>query len=195
MRWQASGLNCGADDDGSPITVHCLAIGDVALPASTWHRKVAKRAVPKGFLSRVFAAEVGVCTASDRDLALPDQRIKVWLGYCEAHCEERFVVSDEAPTVAPTVSFGELPHGELLVPTVEALVALLQAQVAVTPLRTASEGLGGNLAARVSGIEQAVQRLTQALLPAGDVERLSKDTALGESEEEDLEAPAVCARG
>ena len=101
------------DDDGLP---RCLAVGDVAgqvllaLPASAWHRKVAKRTAPIGFLV--------VC--------LPQRSLR-------AHCPIGPclfpIVSDDAPTV----SFGEMADGELLAPTVEALVALFQAQVAATP--------------------------------------------------------------
>ena len=64
-------LDCGQDAEGLPITVHCMGIGDIgglvllAFPATAWHRKVAKRTVPKGFLSKVFAAEVAAVSFSD----------------------------------------------------------------------------------------------------------------------------------
>ena len=159
-------LDCGQDAEGLPITVHCMGIGDIgglvllAFPATAWHRKVAKRTVPKGFLSKVFAAEVAAMSFSDRSVPLEGQSIRVWLGFCEAQCEQHLVVSDDVPSVP----FGELPTGELLVPSVEAVVALYNAQLSAgTPLQTASEGHTEDLAARVFGIEQSLAKL--ALLP------------------------------
>ena len=138
-------LACGEDEEGFPVTVHCVVVGDVqgklliCLPAAAWHRKVAKRTVPRGFLSKVIAAEVAAASVADRAVEIPGQAVRVWLGFCEGEAEQSIQVSDGVPSV----SFGSLPTGDLLVPFAEALALLWQHQVAgnaSTPVHTANEG-------------------------------------------------------
>ena len=70
-------LHCGENAEGAPVTVQALCVGDVggrlllALPAAAWHRTIARRTVPKGFLSRVFGAEVVACSGKDRASEVP----------------------------------------------------------------------------------------------------------------------------
>eukprot|EP00439_Symbiodinium_sp_Y106_P047550 s2100_g6.t1 len=122
-------LPCGSDAEGLPVLVHCLVVGEVqgkllvCLPAASWHRKVAKRTIPRGFLSKVFGAEVVVAALSDRATEAAGQTARVWLGLCEGSTESTIQVSDEDTTVP----FGALPAGELVVPLVDALVDLCAA--------------------------------------------------------------------
>ncbi|CAE7631907.1 unnamed protein product, partial [Symbiodinium microadriaticum] len=70
-------LACGEDEEGFPVTVRCVVVGDVqgklliCLPAAAWHRKVAKRTVPRGFLSKVIAAAVAAASVADRAVEIP----------------------------------------------------------------------------------------------------------------------------
>ena len=160
-------LACGEDEEGFPVTVHCVVVGDVqgklliCLPAAAWHRKVAKRTVPRGFLSKVIAAEVAATSVSDRAVEIPGQTVRVWLGFCEGEAEQSIQVSD----AVPSVSFGALPTGDVLVPFAEALALLWQHQVsggATTPVHTANEGVDpqGSVPDRLASIERTLAALT-----------------------------------
>ena len=142
-------LPLGSDASGLPVSVQALAVGEVAnkllvgFPGLAWNRQVAKRTVPKGFMTKVFAAEVAACSMENRSHPLEGQVIKVWLGTVESSGEEQLEVTDEPPTV----SFGSLSSGELLVPFGEALAAIWAAQRgAATPLSKGMALLKGLLA-------------------------------------------------
>ncbi|CAE7216755.1 unnamed protein product [Symbiodinium sp. CCMP2456] len=162
-------LPCGEDASGAPVTVQALCVGDVggrlliALPAAAWHRTIARRAVPKGFISRVFGAEVAVCSRKDRVSEIPGQTIRIWLGFCESSAEDTLEVSDEDVTVP----FGLLPTGEPLVPLVDSLAEIWQVQVAqaqATPLQTASEGPApAGFDQRLASLEATVATLAASL--------------------------------
>ena len=135
-------LACGEDEEGFPVTVRCVVVGDVqgklliCLPAAAWHRKVAKRTVPRGFLSKVIAAAVAAASVADRAVEIPGQAVRVWLGFCEARPSNPF----RFPMVCRRSALGPL---DLLVPFAEALALLWQHQVAgnaSTPVHTANEG-------------------------------------------------------
>ena len=176
-------LACGEDEEGFPVTVHCVVVGDVqgklliCLPAAAWHRKVAKRTVPRGFLSKVIAAEVAATSVSDRAVEVTGQTVRVWLGFCEGEAEQSIQVSD----AVPSVSFGTLPTGDLLVPFAEALALLWQHQVsgvATTPVHTANEGVDpqGSVPDRLASIERTLAALTPV---AGAVASASAGPTLG----------------
>ena len=157
-------LHCGENAEGAPVTVQALCVGDVggrlllALPAASWHRTIARRTVPKGFLSRVFGAEVAAW---------------IWLGFCEGSAEDSLEVSDDPATVP----FGLMPSGESLLPLVDSLAAIWQEQVAqaqATPLQTASEGPApSSLDNRLASLEATVANLAASLArPEGAPETL-----------------------
>ncbi|CAE7600178.1 unnamed protein product, partial [Symbiodinium necroappetens] len=166
-------LPCGQDEEGAEVTVHCVVVGDIkgklliCLPSASWHRTVARRTIPKGFLSRVFAAEVAAVSLVDRSVEVPGQTLRVWLGFCELEAEALLEVSD----ASPSVPFGALPSGELLVPSIDVLAEIWQAQQVVpppTPLHTASEGGGQppDVSERIASIERSVAALTAAFRDA-----------------------------
>ena len=165
-------LPCGDDELGAPVSVHCLVVGEVqgklmiCLPAAAWHRTIARRTVPKGFLSKVVAAEVAAAALGDRANEIAGVTVRVWLGFCEGDAEATLLVSDSAPSVC----FGTTPAGEVLVPLVEALAELWQNQVAsapgATPLHTASEGESQPLLERLAALERSVSSLTSAMAQA-----------------------------
>ena len=165
-------LPCGDDEHGAPVSVHCLVVGEVqgklmiCLPAAAWHRTIARRTVPKGFLSKVVAAEVAAAALGDRANEIAGVTVRVWLGFCEGDAEATLLVSDSPPSVC----FGTTPAGEVLVPLVEALAELWQNQVAsapvATPLQTASEGESQPLLERLAALERSVSSLTSAMAQA-----------------------------
>ena len=165
-------LQCGEDEEGNPVTVQALAIGEVqgklllALPAAAWHRKVAKRSVPRGFLTKVVAVEVAACLASDRGKDAEGQTVRIWVGLCEPAAESALTVSDEEPAVP----FALLPSGEALFPFADALAALLHNQVAAgtSSAQTAQEGQAPAaedpaLADRLASLERSMAQLAASL--------------------------------
>ena len=167
-------LLCGDDEAGAPVTVQALAIGEVqsklliALPAAAWHRKVARRTVPRGFLTKVVAVETAACLASDRGREVAGQTVRLWIGLCEPAAESALEVTDDEPSVL----LGQLPSENSLLPFGEALGELLQAQLVggTTSAQTANEGPGSSAEAglthRIASIERALSQLTAALHPS-----------------------------
>ena len=191
-------LACGEDEEGFPVTVHCVVVGDVqgklliCLPAAAWHRKVAKRTVPRGFLSKVIAAEVAAASLADRAVEIPGQVVRVWLGFCEGEAERSIQVSDGVPSV----NFGSLPTGDLLVPFAEALALLWQHQVsgtATTPVHTANEGADpqGSVPDRLASIE----RTLAALAPGASMEPLAASATKLDTRAKAAPAQAPVRRG
>ena len=127
-------LQCPATSSTDVTTVHAMAVGNVggkllvALPSTAWNRKVARRVVPSGMFTKVFAAEVAAVALQDRSSALEGQTLRIWLGTCAPASEHLLVASEEEPDVP----FGLLPDGNLLLPAVEALAAIWANQMAVS---------------------------------------------------------------
>ena len=178
-------LHCGENSEGAQVTVQALCVGDVggrlllALPAAAWHRTIARRTVPKGFMTKVFGAEVSACSEKERTAEVPGQTLRIWLGCCEASAEDSLEVSDDTPTVP----FGLLPSGEALLPFVDSLAEIWQAQVAQpqeTPLHTASEGPGpNNLDQRLASLEATVATLAANLSRADGAPEVQAQPPLG----------------
>ena len=155
-------LRCGEDEEGNQVSVQAVAVGEVqgklliAVPAAAWHRKVAKRSVPRGFMTKVFAAETAVCTVQDRGSEVEGQVVRIWLGYCEPSAESALEISD-----------GWLPSGESLLPFVEALAEIWQAQVAAgsTSAQTANEApaVPQDWAERFATMERSLAQLSASL--------------------------------
>ncbi|CAE7334124.1 unnamed protein product [Symbiodinium microadriaticum] len=162
-------LRCGEDEEGNQVSVQAVAVGEVqgklliAVPAAAWHRKVAKRSVPRGFMTKVFAAETAVCTLQDRGSEVEGQVVRIWLGYCEPSAESALEISDEEPVVG----FGRLPSGEPLLPFVEALAEIWQAQLAAgsTSAQTANEApaVPQDWAERFATMERSLAQLSASL--------------------------------
>ncbi|CAE7942961.1 unnamed protein product, partial [Symbiodinium necroappetens] len=85
----------GLDPEGQEVSVHCLAAGELqgklllCLPAASWRHKVAERTVPRGFLSKVFGAEVAAA-ASTGQSELPGRRFEFGWACARATPKPRF---------------------------------------------------------------------------------------------------------
>ena len=136
-------LSCGQDQAGAEVKVHCLVVGDIkgrlliCLPCAAWHRSVAKRTVRKGFLTRVFGAEVAVVSITDRAAEVSGQTVRVWLGYCEPEAEGSLEGSVWGAT--------DWRAAGALCRRVSRVVASQQTGGLSTPMQSASEGLGSML--------------------------------------------------
>ncbi|CAE7946657.1 unnamed protein product, partial [Symbiodinium sp. KB8] len=153
-------LRCGADEGDEAITVQALVVREVegklvvAVPASAWHRKVSKRTLPKGFLTKVAAAEVAACAASDRGTAVDGVALRVWFGLLELSAEPALEISEDLASV----SFGALADGSPALPFVPALVAAVSESFAFVSAESAGPA-SAPLAARLDRLERLLASL------------------------------------
>ena len=153
-------LRCGSDEWDEAITVQTLVVREVegklvvAVPASAWHRKVSKRTLPKGFLTKVAAAEVAACAASDRGSAVEGVALRVWFGLLELTAEHALEVSEDIASV----SFGALADGSPALPFVPALVAAVNESFAFVSAESAGPA-SAPLAARLDRLERLLSAL------------------------------------
>ena len=98
---------------------------------------MAKRTVRKGFLTRVFGAEVAVVSITDRAAEVSGQTVRVWLGYCEPEAEGSLEGSVWGAT--------DWRAAGALCRRVSRVVASQQTGGLSTPMQSASEGLGSML--------------------------------------------------
>ncbi|CAE7925949.1 DNAJ1, partial [Symbiodinium necroappetens] len=159
-------LRCGVDDAGQEVLVQGLLLKEVegrlvlAIPASAWHKKVNRRTLPKGFMTKVGAAEVLACAASSRSVPEDDAVLRVWFGLVEPSYEAAIEFSDEAPSVA----FGALENGEAALPFVPALVAAVSDHYTFASAESGQPAVHKDaLSARLDRLE----RLLGAAIPSG----------------------------
>ena len=160
-------LKCGVDEGDEAITVQALVVRELegklvlAVPASAWHRKVSKRTLPKGFLTKVAAAEVAACSAEDRGAAVEGFALRVWFGLVEPAAESALEISEEPASV----SFGSLPGGGAAFPFVPALVAAVNDSYTFASAESAGAGSVAPLAARLDRLERLLANLPAAQVP------------------------------
>ena len=160
-------LKCGADEGDEAITVQALVVRELegklvlAVPASAWHRKVSKRTLPKGFLTKVAAAEVAACSAEDRGAAVEGFALRVWFGLVEPAAESALEISEEPASV----SFGSLPGGGAAFPFVPALVAAVNDSYTFASAESAGAASVAPLAARLDRLERLLANLPAAQVP------------------------------
>ena len=157
-------LKCGADEGDEAVTVQALVVKEMdgrlvlAVPASAWHRKVSKRTLPKGFLTKVAQAEVAACSGADRGSAVEGFALRVWFGLVEPAAENALEVSEEPATV----SFGNLPDGGAAFPFVPALVAAVNDNYTFASAESGLPSSSGPLAARLDRLERLISNLSGA---------------------------------
>ena len=88
----------------------------LAVPSSAWHRQVFRRSLPKGFMTKVCAAEVAACGSALRSEALEGATVRVWFGLVDPALESAIQVPDEPPE--NVVGFRELSPGVPALPFV-----------------------------------------------------------------------------
>ena len=173
-------LKCGADEGDAAITVQALVVREVdgklvlAVPASAWHRKVSKRTLPKGFLTKVAAAEVAACAASDRGSAVEGVALRVWFGLVEPAAEGALEISEEVASV----SFGSLPGGSPALPYVPALVAAVNDSFSFGLAEWgAPADASGPLTARLDRLERMISSLHGVKVPEAKGQARAKSKA------------------
>ncbi|CAE7935443.1 unnamed protein product, partial [Symbiodinium necroappetens] len=131
----------------------------MAVPSSAWHRKVTKRTLPRGFMSRVGAAEVAACVSTDRRDVLEAVVVRVWLGLVDPQAEASISVPDELPE--DCIGFGRSETGEELLPFVPALVAASNEHFTFASAESAKSGAEKDvLLQRIARLEEAVLTFT-----------------------------------
>ena len=161
LRFSIAGEECFCNV--IPITVQSGKLL-VAVPASTWHRTVARRYLPANGLSKVFSVAVAV----DKEVEEPPpvDTLKVWVGYLsdDLVAQSEVGASDE-PGAA---SFGD-DLGVELKPSVEALFAVANEQFGFfTAPSVVGDADGSPLQDRVAHLEAGIEdiRKTLAALPS-----------------------------
>ena len=93
----------GSQADGSEVVITAIAVKEqdgrivLAVPSSAWHRQVSRRSLPKGFMTKVCAAEVAACGSALRSEALEGATVRVWFGLVDPALESAIQVPDEPP--------------------------------------------------------------------------------------------------
>ena len=164
----------------------------VAVPASAWHRTVARRYLPTNGLSKF----VSVAVAVDKNVEDPPafETVKVWVGYLSDELAAGGEVggSDE-PGAA---SFGDDLGAEVR-PSVEALFAVANEQYGFFTAQSAGcDGEESPLQGRIAILEAGVEdiRKTLAALP-GQLASLGVATTLPPKDIRPGEARGLSARG
>ena len=86
----------------------------VAWPKSVWHRKAANRVIPGSWVSKMTAAETVACKHYDREEALEDVKMKVWIGFLSSDIAEMVDFTLEDCSVEYTFEEGNVPFPQAL---------------------------------------------------------------------------------
>ena len=150
-------VRCGSQADGSELCIAAIVIREhegkivLAVPGSAWHRQVARRTLPKGFLTKVCGAEVAACGSALRSEALEGSTVRVWLGLVEPSAEGSIQIPDEMPE--HVIGFGELSLGVPALPFVPALAAAAEEHFTFVTGESARGGEQDALGARLARLE------------------------------------------
>lgn len=162
-----------AGQAGNTISVVGIASTDygvlVAVPADAWHRKKAKRLLPRDALTRVLTVMVPLAQEEDRSAPGGDPDYRVVMGILKQEYEELVEYDEDAGSL----NFGVSDSGFARAPYAPALVAAARDHFAFL---TASEGLAGGvdgppgldmggvaLVSRLSALEDGMARLLARL--------------------------------
>ena len=158
-------LKCGTAEDGSEVHISVIVVKEadgklvVAVPSSSWHRTISRRTVPRGFLSRVGAAEVSACSLPARLEPVDGARVRVWLGVLDVHAESAVLVPEELPE--GTIGFGRLETGEECLPFVPSLVAAAGDMFTFASAESGKAAEPDDLSGRLARLEKAVSNLVE----------------------------------
>ena len=158
-------LKCGTAEDGSEVLISVIVVKEadsklvVAVPSTSWHRTISRRTVPRGFLSRVGAAEVSACSLPARLEIVEGARVRVWLGILDVHAESAVLVPEELPE--GTIGFGRLDTGEDCLPYVPSLVAAAGDMFTFASAESGRATEPDDLSGRLARLEKAVSNLVE----------------------------------
>lgn len=151
---------------GGP-TVRVIAVAEfeqkilVCVPFSAWRKKVAQRALPAGTLQKPSRLEVAACGLEDRSNPIPDEMMKVWMGFFTKSYAENVVVSSLDEEVSVDFEMGRVPFAEALRDLSTEHFAFFSAEPQVV-----GEGGGSgsaDLEARVHQIESVLDEVNKNL--------------------------------
>ena len=156
----------------------------VAVPHSTWHRKVSNRVMPSSSMTRVTLLEVAACKHTNMEEPVTDRFMKVWVGYLKEEWADN--VHTHLEEFNADYAFDD--SVDILMPSANALVSAAQdhfsffsaeesamAPVEVQPgegeevelqpdLPAEEEGLGSQgLHARVLQLEETVNKVSEGI--------------------------------
>ena len=136
----------------------------VAVPHSAWHRVANRRYLPRAGLLKPCHAEVLAASPSDRTKPHAHFKVRVWMGLLASALERHVVVGeeDQAAERVFVVSGSEraiMPFGPSLASIARDHFSFVSAAEEAAP----REPEDSDLAARVQGVEQAVQGLQGGL--------------------------------
>ena len=133
-----------------------------AVPQPAWDRLVAKRALPRSFLSKAVRVLVKSCREDDRSSA-GDSDSVIWLGFIAADFQAAIEMSDP-DAEAVEIDFGEdpLPFADALVQVAQDHFAFFSAEEGPEEVPVQEPGSGG-LTERVGVLEIMIQNLNSTL--------------------------------
>ena len=133
-----------------------------AVPQSAWDRLVAKRALPRNFLSKAVRVLVKNCREDDRSSA-GDTDSVIWLGFIGADFNAAIDLSNPE-SEAVEIDFGEdpLPYADALVHVAQDHFAFFSAEEGPEEV-PAQESGSEKLAERVGHLEIMIQNLNSTL--------------------------------
>lgn len=174
-------------DQGEP-SFPAVAIGKfdnktlVALPQEAWRRKVAKRSMQAGALTKATVVEVLAAMADTKQQVDPAAFLKCWIGYLKDDLVNNLLPFDTFESCAGTFGVSE---GEFLVPAAESLIAVANEHFAFFSAegepRDGSRSGGVGLAKRVTAIEDTLAKLSsgmETLLAAKNPPQVDRPPAL-----------------
>ena len=162
-------------DEGVSLRVVPVAEFDdrclVAVPFSTWHRKVARRVLSQGSLIRAVTVELAACKVEERETVLA-QVIKVWMGFLQPSLVEQLYLG-EGREAQHEFLLGEssefLPSAQSLRDAAQEHFAFMSAaeEALVAPVAESGLGMEGRMD-RVEGSISQLTELVQSLLDHRD---------------------------
>lgn len=135
----------------------------VVVPASAWHRQIAKRILPPQALTKVTSVEVQQCSQVDRTEAT-EGSMRVWMGFLQEDLASQVVSGDAVETVDHQFLCGDLPgylpYGQSLVDVAQDHFSFLSA-VEGPPDKAldASGGVDVSVEARMQRMEDAMEKM------------------------------------
>lgn len=160
-----------SDEGIAPTLCAIIAVAEIegkvacAVPASAWHRKVAKRILPLGAIEKAVSVTVDFVDRSKAEGEDPSAgSAKVWFAYLARAFEESMVFEAEDEEIELDILFD--PAGAFVLPTAESLVAAAELHfhfVSAASEVPAAEAAAPGVDQRLAELEKSVSAIAQNL--------------------------------